>query len=339
MAMNKMLKLVAVPHSLNKIDLSKYFFPESLLRSIEYTALSGFDNGKHLLLASPHPGSGVSMKKLSLFMAQKCGSDHYSVDYHWLIHSSKLLSKREVPKPLLGNSKPFSPSLYEQHSEEDVSDSENEEKPKMMLLTVNNDGGAQASEEPKKKECNSGTHYDTPLFKEDIDNIISGLKSSIKKRKSRAIISVSDITDMIGSTPRGSGEEFIFGLMEMANQLNAEGVETQIFAHSTPSLINSDNLSKPRTFYSDLFDGKVSLSDNGYEYSQENLWMDGSFFKTVLDGMKPNRFTKIPLAPPTPAYAFRQSQYDLLKAEHIFEKWLDVMEEDTRLGNSFFFEK
>lgn len=116
----------------------------------------------------------------------------------------------------------------------------------------------------------------------------------------------------------------------MVNDLHNEGVEALIFAHSTPSLIDSDNLSKSSTFYNDLFDGHVSVSATGEV--EESLWEDGVFFNTVLDGMKPNKFTKIPLAPPTPAFA---SKYDSLKAEQIFEEWLKIMEEDARIGNEF----
>jgi hypothetical protein len=116
----------------------------------------------------------------------------------------------------------------------------------------------------------------------------------------------------------------------MVNQLNAEGVQALIYAHATPSLIDCGNLSKSSNFYNDLFDGYVSGSATGLV--EETLWADGVFFNTVLDGMKPNRFTKIPLAPPSPTFASCQSEYDSLKAEEIFEKWLDVMEKDTRIG-------
>lgn len=204
--MNKLLSSVTVPFGLTKVDLGRYFFPESLLRSIEYTTLSGFDSGKHLLLASPHPGSGVSMKRLSLFMAQKCASDHYSIDYHWFVHASKLLSKRPAPRPLFRNSKPFSPSAYEPFYEEDLPEQETEEEkiPKMMLWSIlpSKDGEKTIFGELKVKqkeseaESHSGTHYDTLISKDDLDTILNRLKTVIKENKSRAIISVSDVTDM-----------------------------------------------------------------------------------------------------------------------------------------------
>ena len=135
---------------------------------------------------------------------------------------------------------------------------------------------------------------------------------------------------LVISTPKGCGSRLVLGLIEMVNDLNSEGVEALLFAHSTPSLIDSDNLSKTSTFYSDLFDGHVSLSDTGEV--EESLWADGVFFKTVLDGMKPIKFTKIPIAPPTPAFASNQENYDPFDAEATFEKWLKIMEEDKRLG-------
>ena len=139
---------------------------------------------------------------------------------------------------------------------------------------------------------------------------------------------------IVESTPNGSGSRIVLELTEMVNDIVSEGGEALIFAHSTPSLLDEENLSKSTTFYADLFDGNVSLSESGQVEFSEYLWEEGAFFRTVLDGMKPNKFTKIPLAPPTPNSILNIGSYDALKAEEIFENWLKIMEEDTRLGNN-----
>ena len=197
---SKLLRSATVPLGLNKPDLGRYFFPESLLKSIEYTTLSGFYNGKHLLLASPHPGAGVSIKKLSLFMAQKSSSDHFSLDYHWFVHASKLLSKQSSPRPQIKDSKPFSPSAYEAFDENDQSEQEmDEDKFRKVLISFDGEKGFIVPPNIKgavEEECSSGTHYDTHISKDDLDAILNGLKEFIRENRSRAIISIPDVTDM-----------------------------------------------------------------------------------------------------------------------------------------------